>query len=139
MPLAVCKFFNSNRGCRNGDACTFRHVLMKENDQKRLSSEGGLADAAPCRNFAKAGWCPYGERCWYSHNPPIQPKVKQAGQPPVAAQEAPPPIAATPPSLDRQRADQVKVEGNVLYRAGNYEGAVSRYTSAIGSSPPGSE
>lgn len=118
---------------------------MKESVQKRLSSQGGLADAAPCRNFAKAGWCPYGERCWYSHKPSIQPNVEQkrqiAGQAPVAIKEVLPPIAAKPPSpsLDQQRADQVKEEGNVLYRAGNYEEAISRYTLAIGSSPLGAE
>jgi hypothetical protein len=116
---------------------------MKESDQRRLSSEGGLADAAPCRNFAKAGWCAYGERCWYSHKPSIQPNVTQkrkiAGQAPVAVKEVPPPIDAKPPNLDQQRADQVKEEGNVLYRDGNYEEAISRYTSAIGSSPLGTE
>jgi Zinc finger C-x8-C-x5-C-x3-H type (and similar) len=137
MPRPICRFFNSARGCRNGDACKFQHVLAKENDLKRLSSEGGLADAAPCRNFAEKGWCPYGERCWYSHKPLVQPKVKlkhqAAGQAPVVTQGALQPKVAEPPSPEQQRADQVKEEGNVLYRAGNYEEAVSRYTSTLGS------
>lgn len=109
----------------------------------RLSSQGGLADSTPCRNFAEAGWCPFGERCWYSHKPSIQskgkPKCKVAGQVPAVAQEALPPQTAEPPSPEQQRADQVKQEGNELYRAGNYEEAISRYTSAISSSSLGEE
>jgi DnaJ family protein C protein 7 len=131
----ICRFFNSARGCRNGDTCNFRHAEVKEGDPKRLFSGGGLGDAAPCRYFAADSWCPYGERCWYSHKSLKQPKVNQtrktAGQALVAAQEVPTP--------EQQQADKVKEEGNALYRAGKFEEAISHYTSAIGSSLPGAE
>lgn len=143
MPRPICRFFNSGRGCRNGDACNFRHVLVKENDSRQLSSEGGLTDTAPCRNFAEAGWCPYGERCWYSHKLSKQsknkPKNKTSGQVPAAAQGALPPQAADSPDPEQHLADQVNDEGNELYQAGKYEEAISHYTSAIGSSSLGAE
>lgn len=99
MPRAICWFYNSARGCRNGNACNFRHV------QELSSEDDGLAAAAPCRNFARVGYCSFGERCWYSHEPQMQPEVEQkreiAGQAPVAAQEAALPKATDPPSPER--------------------------------------
>jgi len=142
MPRPICRFFNSSRGCRNGDACNFRHVLVNDNDPKR-SSKVGLADPGPCRNFAKTGRCAYGERCWYSHKTSIEskekPKRKTVAQVPSAVREALLPKAAEPPGPEQQRADKVKEEGNALYRAGNYEEAIARYTSAIGPSSLGAE
>ena len=74
-----------------------------------------------------------------SRQPKEKPKHQTAGQVPVAAREALPPNAAEPPGPEQQRADQVREEGNRLYRAGNYEEAIPRYTSAIGSSSLGAE
>jgi hypothetical protein len=51
-----CRFFSRNGKCKNGDACTYAHVVvMKEKPIK------------VCKNF-KAGSCNNGDACKFSHD-----------------------------------------------------------------------
>jgi len=50
---AVCKYFNSLTGCRNGAMCTFAHDVN--------------APTEVCQFFQKSGWCKFGDQCKYAH------------------------------------------------------------------------
>ena len=60
QPVAVCKYFQTDDGCRNGDNCRFKHDLAPESGNYRTKS---------CRYFLR-GECRNGDECTYRHDPP---------------------------------------------------------------------
>jgi len=47
----ICAFFNTSKGCKNGNQCAFLHTTMEKE---------------PCKFFNGTG-CKYGEKCFYAH------------------------------------------------------------------------
>lgn len=47
----ICRFYNSFKGCRKGNACNFLHEKM------------------PCAFFGSPQGCSYGDKCPFAHDP----------------------------------------------------------------------
>ncbi|KAI0295953.1 hypothetical protein BC826DRAFT_256907 [Russula brevipes] len=60
----VCRYYNTSRGCFAGDNCKFRH-----GEHEKLTP---YDKSKTCRYFA-AGFCKWGEKCWFRHVPPTNP------------------------------------------------------------------
>ena len=54
-----CRFYNTQKGCANGDSCKFEHTDNFQNNKTRT-----------CKFFAK-GNCTKGEECSFSHEQPL--------------------------------------------------------------------
>lgn len=53
----VCAFFNSERGCKEGDKCVFAHIKGKSGEMPKK----------PCQFFGTEKGCPKGDTCAFSH------------------------------------------------------------------------
>lgn len=62
QPTAVCKYFQTDNGCRNGDSCRFKHDLPQDTDSGNYRTK-------PCKYFQR-GECRNGDECTYRHDPP---------------------------------------------------------------------
>ena len=51
-----CLFFNTRKGCKNGDLCPYSHTLIST-----------PKSSIPCKWFATGKKCFYGEGCYFSH------------------------------------------------------------------------
>lgn len=60
----ICKYYNTPRGCFNGDNCKFKHGEHEKLTPYDMSKS--------CRYFA-AGYCKRGEKCWFTHVSPAKP------------------------------------------------------------------
>lgn len=60
-----CKFFNSARGCTNGDACHFLHELVVP-PQAPLVPFPRAWRTRPCRHY-QLGRCTLGDACHFAH------------------------------------------------------------------------
>jgi hypothetical protein len=64
----ACRFFNSPKGCRLGEECSFQHVtVMKSKTMKA---------APPCRFFASSRGCKLGKACKFRHEKVEEPVRK---------------------------------------------------------------
>ncbi|KLO12762.1 hypothetical protein SCHPADRAFT_399908 [Schizopora paradoxa] len=74
-PRGVCSYFNSPRGCLNGQMCKFLHgaeQTMSPYDTNKV-----------CR-FYSAGYCKRGDNCWFRHlsfTPPAFPTTNASSAP----------------------------------------------------------
>jgi hypothetical protein len=57
----ICRFYNTPKGCANGDNCKFPHIeqMQMQNNKNRT-----------CKFFAK-GNCNKGDACAFSHEQPL--------------------------------------------------------------------
>ncbi|RXK41408.1 hypothetical protein M231_01313 [Tremella mesenterica] len=60
-----CKFFNSTRGCSNGDNCTFLHTLVLPPEVPMVEKPRPWR-TKPCRHF-QVGTCRLGDACHFAH------------------------------------------------------------------------
>ncbi|KAI0367002.1 hypothetical protein BV20DRAFT_950971 [Pilatotrama ljubarskyi] len=60
-PRGICKYYDTDRGCYAGDRCKFLH-----GEAERLTP---FDKSKVCRFYA-AGFCKWGERCWFVHADP---------------------------------------------------------------------
>lgn len=59
-----CAFFNTPRGCRNGNKCQFAHIKDSKRPKCRFFSQtGNLMKWFNCQ-----GYCKFGNKCFYEHD-----------------------------------------------------------------------
>ena len=65
---AICKFFNSPRGCSNGDHCGFAHT---NTESSHLPTSCKNSSLSLCKNFdvKTQDGCSFGSECHYVHLP----------------------------------------------------------------------
>ncbi|KAJ4000945.1 hypothetical protein F5050DRAFT_1561922 [Lentinula boryana] len=70
----ICKYYQTLRGCFAGDKCKFLHGDPKTDNSKDAATRLTPYDQSKtCRYFA-SGFCKHGDKCWFRHVPPPQPK-----------------------------------------------------------------
>jgi hypothetical protein len=72
-PNGTCRFELMPGGCRFGSSCRFRHVgsassPVSPSNPRGFNNYNNYKQARePCQHFFRNGYCPYGDRCYYSH------------------------------------------------------------------------